>query len=304
MKKKDKKKNKKIDNSNEIVEVKEEPVKQQKVIAEKPEEPVKKTDNTIKKEKKENVIVKKFNMYKFIVKIFAFALLVTFGILILVFQQQAVFAIFLVTAIVVLLGALIRVVPLIKTLKKTKSKIISMVEISIHILIGLYLIFAAFNYIAQTPDEDGNFTGIARFNEIMYPYILTIILYTRCFAYFWITILHEEKTDKFKFWVHMICISIAILLAALGHFLGIREIVITLAVIAIICALVIGGEAGTGYYRYRKQISEPKRKEKEKEKSKKAEIEAPGKDDDVDYRDIDPNIIPVNDNQQDSTIIS
>ena len=39
MKKKDKKKNKKVDNSNEIVEIKEEPVKQQKVIEEKPEEP-------------------------------------------------------------------------------------------------------------------------------------------------------------------------------------------------------------------------------------------------------------------------
>ena len=68
--------------------------------------------------------------------------------------------------------------------------------------------------------------------------------------------------------------------------------------------MVIGGEAGTGYYRYRKSIAKPKEKDKEKKKEKKPEIEAPGKQDEPDISEIDPNTIPINEPVQDNSIVS
>lgn len=259
-------------------------------------------DEFTKEPKKKSKVVEKFNLYKFIFKLFACAILITFGILILVFQQQAIFAIFLVTSIVVLVSALIRIVPLIRTLKTKGAKYVSLAEIGMHILLGLYLILAAFNYIGTELNTDGEITGFAKFNEDAYPYILAFILYSRAVSYFWVTVLYKENTDKFKFWLHIILITLAVVFAGLGSKLGAREIAIALAVIALVCAIVIGGEAGTGYFRYRKAVSEPKRKEKTKKT--KPEIEAPAKDDEVNISDIDPNIIPINDNDRDSGIVS
>ncbi len=253
-------------------------------------------------QKKDKGIVEKFKLYKFILKIFAFALLVTFGILILVYKQQAVFAIILITALAAILAALIRIIPLIRTLNTKQAKIISMIEILLHLLVGLYLVFAAFNYVNAEPNEEGNMTGFARFNEVAYPYFLAFLLYTRAVSYFWVTVLHRENTDKFKFWVHIITITLAVVIAGLGEKLGVREIALAIAILAFICALVIAGEAGTGYFRYRKAIAEPKNKEKKD--SKKEEIEAPGNNEGIDITDIDPNSIPLNDETNQDNIIS
>lgn len=253
---------------------------------------------------KENIVVEKFNMYKFIFKILAFAVLVTFGILILVYKEGAIGAIYLITGIVAGFAAIIRVIPLLRTLKSGKARLICFCEILLHLLIGAYLISAALVHwkAIHVHKELEDLTGMAKFNLTAYKYILVALLYTRAICYFWITILFKEETDKVRFWLHVIVITVAIVLAAIP--LTPQRVVYALVVLAFVCAVVIGGEAGTGYYRYRKSIAKPKEKDKEKKKEKKPEIEAPGKQDEPDISEIDPNTIPINEPVQDNSIVS
>jgi len=257
-----------------------------------------------KAEKKANKrgVVKTFNMYKFIIKIVVFAILITFGVLMLVFQDQAIGSIYLLTGIVAAFASIIRVVPLLKTLKSAKARLISFVEILIHLALGAYLIFAAFYHwnIIDEYESLENITGFAKFNLQAYRFFVVALFYTRVVAYFWVTVLCKEETDRFKFWLHIIIMTLAILLAAIE--LTPQTIVYTLVVLAFGSAIVIGGEAGGGYFRYRKEISA--KKEKKKEKKEEVGKEAPAQDDTVNINEIDPNIIPVNDVPQDSQIVS
>ena len=257
-----------------------------------------------KKQKKENKVVKTFNMYKFIFKLIACAILITFGILIWVNKDDAIGAIYLVTGIVCAFAALIRLIPLLRTLKTHRARLILFIEIVFHLLIGAYLIAAAFAHWDALKDvaNVNELKGFTKFNLEAYRYILVIIFFTRSFCYYWVTIRFNEETDKVRFWLHTIINALAVVLAAIK--LDPEQIVYTLIVLAFSCALVIGGEAGTGYYRYRKSIKAARQKEKEKEDSETAEIEAPAKDDNVEINEIDPNIIPVDDNNNQDSIIS
>ncbi|MBE6137765.1 MAG: hypothetical protein E7176_05160 [Erysipelotrichaceae bacterium] len=253
-----------------------------------------------KKEKRG--VVKTFNLYKFIIKIVVFAILVTFGILMLVFKEQAVGTIYLLTGVIATFAAIIRIIPLLKTTKSKKARVISLVEICIHIVIGVYLIAVAFyhwNVIEENADLE-NLTGFAKFNLQAYRFFVVALFFTRVVSYFWVVVLHKEPTDDFKFWLHIIIMSLSILLAAIQ--LDPQKIVYTLVVLAFGSALVIGGEAAGGYWRYRKEVSATK--EQKKDKIAPVEKEAPSKDDSVDINEIDPNIIPVEDIPQDSQIVS
>lgn len=266
-----------------------------------------KTDDEKKdkdKKKKESKVAKTFNMYKFIFKLFACAILITFGILIWVNKDDAIGAIYLITGIVCAVAALIRIIPLLRTLKTHRARLISLIEIIFHSLIGVYLIAAAFAHWEALKDvaDLSELKGFTKFNLDAYRYILVIIFFTRSFCYHWVTIRFNEETDKIKFWVHSVINALAVVLAAIK--LDPEQIVYTLIILAFACALVVGGEAGTGYWRYRKSIKASRQKEIEKENSKSEEIEAPGKDDSVEINEIDPNIIPVDDNNNQDSIIS
>ena len=257
-----------------------------------------------KKKKKENKVAKTFNMYKFIFKIFACAILITFGILIWVNKDDAIGAIYLVTGIVCAFSALIRLIPLLRTLKTHRARLILFIEIAFHLLIGAYLIAAAFAHWGDLAEGTKleELKGFTKFNLQAYQYIVVIIFFTRSFCYYWVTIRFNEETDKIRFWLHTIMNALAVVLAAIP--LSPEKIVYTLIILAFACALVVGGEAGTGYWRYRKSIKAARQKEKEKEDSKTQEIEAPAKDDSVEINEIDPNIIPVDDNNNQDSIIS
>ena len=55
---------------------------------------------------------------------------------------------------------------------------------------------------------------------------------------------------------------------------------------------------------YRRKLAQFKPKEKKKDKKKEDKIETPAKDEDKKIDEIDPNIIPVNDDDRDSSIVS
>ncbi len=265
-----------------------------------------------KKKKKESKVdkgnpIKAFNMYKFIVKIIAFAILITFGIIMIVNKDEAIGAIYLISGIVCAFAAIIRCIPLLRTLKSKRAKLVSFLEILVHLVVGAYLILAAFLHWNIMNENNlksvDELTGITKFNLDAYRFIIVFVLFTRGMCYYYITIMCEERTDRMKFWLHGIIMLISVLLAAIP--LTPEKIVWVLVFLAFGSALVIGGEAGTGYYRYRKAISASKKKEKEKEKSDEKPLEAPANDETKIIDEIDPSIIPVNDNNnQDSNIIS
>ncbi len=270
---------------------KEKLIKEEDFDIKSPEEKEKEKEEK-KEAKKEKSPVKVYSTYKFIFFIFAFAILVTFGIMILIFQDNATGAIYMATALVAGFAAIIRLVPLLKTTRSKRAKLVSLIEIIFHLVVSVYLVVAALVLWGEVNSDDfttGNYNWFNNFNFDAYKYILISLLATRSLVYYYVTIDCGEGTDKTKFVFHTIINIAAIVLAAIPF--DSKQVPLVLAIIAFISALVIGGEAGGGYYRYRKSIAKPKKDKK----AKNAEIEAPAKDDNKEISDVDPNIIPVND---------
>ena len=246
-----------------------------------------------KKEKKERrrekSPVKVYSTYKFIFFMITFAILVTFGIMILIFQDNAIGAIYLVTVGVAGIAALIRLIPLMRTTNSKRAKLVSLIEIIFHIVVAVYLIIAAlvlWGEVNSDKFQAGNYNFFNKFNFDAYKYILIALLATRSLVYYYVTIDCKEKTDRTKYIFHTALNILSIVLAAIPF--DSKQVPIVLAIISFISAAVIGGEAGGGYFRYRKSIAKPK----EDKKAKTEQIEAPAKDEDKKIGDVDPNAIP------------
>ena len=254
-----------------------------------------------KKERKEknaeNIkeIKKSFNMYAFVVKLVAAVILLAFAILILVNQKDAKFIMFIITAGVALIVAAIRCIScLVKKDELPQIKRVIYVVSLIHAIISVYLVIAA----VVLKNEDSK-SGFTEFNENYFPIFLAAILYSEAVGYFMNTVLYKSNSGKFMFWLHIVFITLAVVILALGKLTS-DKIVIALAIIAIICALFIGGEAIIGYFNYRngkkQEVAEPKEETKEDNNT----LEAPTNRQDEPL--IDPSIID-NDNDNDSVVI-
>ena len=296
-----------IEDKEEVSEIKEEPKEETKEDVKKTKaKKIKKKDFPIevkeKKEFKDSAIVKNFNIYKFIVKLIAFGILVAFGIMILIFKDNATGAIYLITGIIASFSALFRIYPLMKTLKTHRARLVSLIEIIADCVVGVYLVIAAFVLWGQVNSSDfklyGNYNWFNDFNFKAYKYILIALLGSRSIIYYYQTYICKEDSTKVLFYLHTGINITAIVLGCIQF--ESKDVPIILAILAFISAAVIGGEAGGGYYRYKKTVTS---KGDNKEKQKEEGIEAPGKDEDKIISDIDPNIVPENDTNQDSVVM-
>lgn len=274
------------------------------------------------KEKKRFKLFQTFNVYKFIIKIVATILLITLGILILVNDDMAVFALFIIAGGVTGFQALIRSFFLLKKSRNKKAKIVTLVELLIEFALAVFFIIAAVCArsvsAAQQAKENGEQAakassfaeGYAQFADDYYAIFISIIFYVASISYFWRTILYNEESDKFKFWMNFTLVTggFVLLFANIIHAvksddhtpLTASTIAIIIAVLAFVSAVVIGGEATGGYIQYRKSTKPIKEEKKEETDG----IEAPAKDDKKDYNDIDPNAIPHEEPNTDTDIIS
>lgn len=255
-----------------------------------------------KEEKKESKVAKNFNMYKFIIKLIAFAILVVFGIMILIFKDNSTGAIYMVTGLVAGFSAIFRLIPLMKTLKTHRGRLVSLIEIIADLVVGVYLVIAAFVLWGQVNSENFQTNGYNWFNDFnfkAYKYILIALLGSRSIIYYYQVIICEEASTKINFYLHTAINIIAIVLACIPF--EAKDVPVVLAVLAFISAAVVGGEAGGGYYNYRKTIT--KKEKPADEKQKEEGIEAPGEDEDKIISDIDPNIVPEKDHDQDSVVM-
>ena len=257
-----------------------------------------------------------FRMYKFIIKILIFAILIVFAILMFIYKDILIGAVYMVSGIVILFTGIIRMIPLIKSTKSKRARLILLIQCIIHVVLGAYLVFAPFYHWDRLKAYTGNESDplydklnavsggwFAKFNIQAYAYILVIFFYTLAMGYFWVTIEYKEPSRTTLFWLNFISISLAVLIAffAPQEWFDAEKLIITLAILALLAALVIGGEATGGYIRYRKVIAgDIKKKEKKTEVGK----EAPSRKDDTEISDIDPNIIPKDDPRDEESVVS
>lgn len=291
-----------VDNQVDVKEEKKEETLNKK--EKKKKEKIYKEKTSLKEKVDNNKVYQDFKMHKFIIKIVAAIILIAFAILLFIYQDAAIFAVLLITGGVSTFGALIRVFIVFRNEKSKGSKVISGIELAIHAFFGIFLIIGAFIYknAVSTSSfieaskaygfdknqylKNNNF--MAYFVQSYYPYFLAGILYIRGVAYFYHTVISQAKTHTFTFWLHICCITLAVVIAALASNIDTSKIVITLAVIACLCALVIGGEAVVGYINFNNSNKKLNEVKEEKKKS--------------DSQEINPNILPKDDRSQDSIV--
>ena len=224
--------------------------------------------------------------YKFWLKLISGALLIIFGLWLICDDSTAKLVVLLFTGIVAAIFAIIRFIPLVKTLKTTSAKWLSFLEIIVHLGLGCYLCYAA--YMMKT-DPLSKFSV---FNDQNYRFFIAFLFYSRAVVYFICTVLFKEETEKIKFWIHIALITLACVICGYGDVTS-KAIAVTIAIIAFLAAIVLIGDGSTGYGRYRKNIAKERNKENTKNDTKES-MEFPNKD----------VIIPVDDERQDSAIVS
>ena len=228
--------------------------------------------------------------YNFWFKIIAAALLIAFGLWIIFDPEMATFMVLMFTGLVAGIFAIIRFIPLMKTLKTGRARLVTIGEILIHLGVAAALVYGAINKLTATEEE---MSWIAKFIIGNYRFIIAFFFVTRVISYLWCTVLLGEKTDKSKFWIHILLIVLACVMCSLTNVKA-QTIAIVIAIIALLCAAGLIIDGAVGYGRYRKSLVKKDEKKKEEEKSEEISKDAP----------TDQIIIPVVDEPTDSAIVN
>ncbi|MDE5546392.1 MAG: hypothetical protein K2I88_02895, partial [Anaeroplasmataceae bacterium] len=128
-----------------------------------------------------------FKTYSFWVKIIAAALLITLGVWLIIDvntgEKFSTFIVLMFTGLVAGVFAIIRAIPLMRTLKTGKGRLTCIIEIAVHIGLAAAMIFAA---IAKVSNEESDF---ADFVYKYYRFAIALFFYTRIVSYFVCTVL-------------------------------------------------------------------------------------------------------------------
>lgn len=217
--------------------------------------------------------------YNFWFKIIGAALLIAFGLWIIFDEKMAVFMVLMFTGLVAGIFAIIRVIPLMRTMKTARGRIVSIVEILVHLCIAVVLIYGAISNLLQ---EENNMNALATFINEYYRFILALLFLTRVIAYFWCVVLFKEETDKIKFWVHIGLMVLACVMCSLTDVKS-QTIALVIGVIALVCSLGLVVDGAVGYGRYRKMIKKERddKKEEQIEEQEPVSKDAPTTTDEV-----------------------
>lgn len=196
------------------------------------------TELESKKKKKKN-----FSLFNLIFDVIVGALLIAFGVLLLVKQDESVFIIFIVTAAAALIVVFVRLFfILIKKEKDSNVKKVLIILSIIHGIIGIYLIIAGIVYNNDLSSDSKRLSEFSKFNNSYYPIFLAVLLYSEAVAYFMNTVLFKKISKKFAFWLHIAIMTFAVIILALassekkGEVTG-TKIVVTIAIISFVCAV-------------------------------------------------------------------
>lgn len=177
--------------------------------------------------------------------------------LFMVFSDDVVY---LMTGAILVVFALFRVVPLLRTLKHEVSRTIHLIEVLVTAILGGILIFASLQL-----GSDGGNTNLW---EMIYRYGLGFVFYARGVIYFMSTVFFQEKTKVLEFIMHVVSISIGTAIVFNPQF-DASFIGIFFLIISIIGAAILTLDGYGGYKKYRmafkndeKQVENQPKKEK------------------------------------------
>ena len=164
--------------------------------------------------------------------------------------------VYLMTGVILVIFALFRLKPLLKSLKKEVSRFIHLLEAIITILLGSALIWISFQL---TGDNSAIYT-------LIYKYGLGFIFYTRGVIYFISTVFYNEKTKPVEFIVHIASLSIGTAIFFIVEF-NPGLVGIFFLIISIIGSVTLTLDGYGGYKAYRLEMtSDGSTKAKSKEK--------------------------------------
>jgi len=196
--------------------------------------------------------------YGWLIKWILAAILLAAGILMKVYEAAVVYA---TTGIAIVLFSILRVYPLMKTLKKEVLRTINLIEIIFDTIMGGVMIYVVFSGKSADPFWIG-----------VYGYLLAVFFYARAIIYFMSLYYFEEKTEAAKFWFHVVCITIApaiFVLTVLN-----KDIISTLGWLVLFISIGGGvylGYDGYGGYRKYRESSKGLNETKAAKKKPKAE---------------------------------
>lgn len=253
-------------------------------------------DETPKKKRKILGAWETFNVYKFIIEIIATVLLIALGFVILFNKEEAMFAIFIITGGVPLISIIIKTIILIIKRKEIDKKLIRLyiIEFVIEFVLGIAMVLAASMCIASKSEDADTSIKIRDWFDDTYPFFVAGIFYVASISYFIRTILHNVYTDRVRFWMNIVFITGALIVLCFKDNITAWVVAIIIAVLSFLSAVVLGTDAGGGYYNYNKRNKAKKEKENLEEDNIKKAPEAENIID-TDYTDID---------KRDSNIIS
>ena len=190
------------------------------------------------------------------------ALLMAAGVLMKIYQEDVVYA---TTGIAIVLFSLLRVVPLLKTLKKEVLRTLNLIEIIFDTILGIVMIYVVFS---------GKSTDAFWIN--MYGYLLSFFFLSRGIIYFISLYYFGEKSESMKFWFHMLCMGLGPVILTLTVLN--KDIITTLGWVVLFISISGGGYLGYdgfgGYKKYR-ESSKSLNEDKKLEKDSKFEKELP-----------------------------
>ena len=184
--------------------------------------------------------------------------------LFMVFSEDVVY---LMTGAILVVFALFRVVPLLKTLKHEVSRTIHLIEVFVTAILGGVLIFASLQL-----GSDGGNTNLW---EMIYRYGLGFVFYARGVIYFISTVFFQEKTKVLEFIIHVVSISIGTAIVFNSQF-DASFIGIFFLIISIIGSAILTLDGYGGYKKYRLSFkNDEKQLENQPKKEKTLPLEDP-----------------------------
>lgn len=199
--------------------------------------------------------------YGWLLKFILAAILLGIGIYIKIETKL----VYIITGVAIILFSLLRVVPLLKTLKKEVLRTVNLIEILVDTVLGVLLVYAAVS--GKVEDSDTW--------QSLYRYFLAFVFYARALVYLTSTTFFAEKTEVPKFVTHILSITVGTYIATSKDFEP-STVALIILIISIMGFLYLSYDGFKGYKVYRGEqlkLNEGKVKETKKRKDKQIEKE-------------------------------
>lgn len=166
--------------------------------------------------------------------------------------------VYMITGVTILIFSIMRVYPLIKSLKKEVLRTINLIEIIFDFLIGVLIVYIA---LSRDLANEEVWRSVYRFS-------LAFVFYARALVFFNSVVFLGEKTEVPKFWAHIGFLTLGAVIVVSSDF-DYEMVGLFFLIVSLLGAVYLGFDGYKGYTNYRSfqlELNQGKEKTKEKEK--------------------------------------